>query len=277
MENIEIIIDESIPLSTIPTVSTVSEIVPKNMSYWYPQSPFIWDGTYLGKLTDDNIEIISCSGAVGDLTDISYWKVTCYGYTTYCMVKASPTCFPSITDELKVIFRLPKLGTHRIHYKNKHYILIKPALKSNGMPEPETTLADLNKSTKLSIIDQIRETFVFRDILGITKTNESSLVVRHIEYPFHVLEVISFIEPKWDYCDTVLSNKLLEEWFNDVSPSDVSRKIFHIISRKDIPYRINMLRTHFESVVLRVDKDSVWIIDAILERLLNRLMNNCPE
>ena len=80
-------------------------------------NPFKWDGSYLGEVT--NLKYLF----------EDYCQIEINLYVGYGKIKRSLTVQPCIIDEMKIIFGLPKMGTHWFTYKNKVYILTKVKTK----------------------------------------------------------------------------------------------------------------------------------------------------
>src|SRR5437867_13336300 len=78
-----------------------------------PPNPFVWDGSDLGPLHPSCVVGLATTGTT---TKRRYWCLDIGGHRVVCRIRQCATTFPNIIDELKPVFGLPKLGTHRCTY-----------------------------------------------------------------------------------------------------------------------------------------------------------------
>ena len=87
----------------------------------FTSNPFVWDGSNLGTIKTSNIRSIGTS-----LKGTKYWYITLGTFGTAASIKRSKDSTESIVDEIKSLFGLPKIGTHRCKLEDSHaYIITK--------------------------------------------------------------------------------------------------------------------------------------------------------
>lgn len=240
------------------------------------KNPFLWDGSDLGNILDENIK------AITEVDDVTYWKISLNEQEEICIVRRISTTCPCLIDELKLIFGLPKLGTHRVTYQNKLLLLIKATVNKEGCIEKEITLDNfslphiLNNNT---FISRVQELLVFRDLLGISKSYEKSIIIRwrydssesaYRPYP------VSFYEPgmKPFIKNRIIPKNISDKWFskNDSDISSVTRRLLNVSKVEDIPDAIYNLRINIEKTIERVDRTLIFYVTFILDRISHHIM-----
>src|SRR5579885_990353 len=87
------------------------------------------------------------------------------------MQKSKQPSLTNLIDELKTLFHLPKIGTHRIIIGSTLYLLSKPLLSKEGEILESPSLKGVDFATIPAFFkEQIQNIFVFRDILGLSRT-----------------------------------------------------------------------------------------------------------
>ena len=116
---------------------------------------------------------------------------------------------------------------------------------------------------------EIRNIFLFRELLGLSRSNEKSIVCRMGKK----VTPISFYEPNMlpNKRGKVLSNQILNKWFG--GSLDEYLKDFLQIYDKNITKYIFNLRIKMEKVVNRLDNKALPYIDLILSRIQSRLQH----
>ncbi len=162
------------------------------------RNPFVWDGSYLGVITRRNIEDEM------EFMNLKYWKINLYGHTQVCIIRRTMTSCPCISDELKILFGLSKLGTHRVRYRRKLYVLIKPRINQAGGIIRETPISNIESTTNMTFISQVQDIYLFRDVLGLTKTTDwqQGYAVEFVEpakgflaIPIPIINSMSYLSP----------------------------------------------------------------------------------
>lgn len=235
-----------------------------------------WDGSYLG-IYPGTIILAKTKTTHGcymklQITDIVENKPI----DIYCLARLIKNFFPAIIDELKTIFRLPKLGTHTLHIDKGLYLIVKVPL-SKGIIIEDRTLNEIpiNPRNNLLFCQQVQEILCFRDLLALPASYERSIHVRYVEpYPPYPL---SFHENGMDFTEhkkPIISKHLMKKWFGETSVSTVLLRLLRI-SVEDL-YNFHEIlakyRKDIEETINRVNKDSIWCSTFILSRLSNRLL-----
>ena len=239
----------------------------KNIIKILGDNPFLWDGSYLGRICNKNIiDIFTHSGT-------KYWKLDIYGHERICIVKPIINGTASFCDEMKEYFGQSKLGTHRVKYHTKVYLLIEARTDSKGHVIEEITINNIDPTRDANFMKRVREIFVFRDIFGLSMTREKSIVVRWSDKAYIPPYPISFIEREMRPYDdrdviTITSEK---KWFGDISIGEVLRSMLKITSDTDISNIIAYLRNKIEQAIERIDRDLVGVIQPIIAKLIRRL------
>jgi len=240
---------------------------------------FKWDGT-------DVTDIISQSNIYEAKYDkYKYWVIRLNSSTETCIVRNSKHTLPCLTDELKSVFGLQKIGTNWCKYKGKIKILLRCVKTPEGYIKEELNLSKLeNVSTSdnnLTGINsnllklQVQEIFTFRELLGITCSYASSIIVREGKnsvYP------ISFYEPGMLTTDTkVIPFTVLEKWFGDTSIDTVVKKLCKIQTIDRIPIVLHNLRIKIEEIIERTDRRNIGYKDCIIIRVTERLQTTLSD
>ena len=234
-------------------------------------NPFKWDGSNLGKLEDEGM--IQNFSKWGN----NYWVIVINGYSAICISRPIYNNHANIVDELKPIFNLPKLGTHKIKYERKTYLLIKARLnKEKTEIVEERNLLFVNDTDDISLIEKVQETFFFRDLLGLTQSFEKSVILRipykegYSPYP------ISFHDGniKIRNGKTSTSSKVKEKWYGEESPSNICRRLFNLNfddSQDKIEEKLLYVRTEIDKVINRLDKKLVGLTQAIIDNVSSNI------
>ena len=217
-----------------------------------------------------------------------YWSLNIGGHKTVCRVRLSKTTFPNIIDELKPVFGLPKIGTHRCICGHRNYVLCRVnANPVTGEIVEDALLSNIAYDTKLPngaplvtsiFVAQVQELFVFRELLGVTSSFEKAVAIRvtsrqggkhYKAYP------LSFTESKMDPTqrDRVIPETVIKRWFGTTSVDKVVSRILGINDRDSLTSGLASLRTRIEQTVRRVDAQSIWVSVFIIERAMGRLLS----
>ena len=231
---------------------------------------FNWDGT-------DVTDIISKANLYEAKYDkYKYWVIRSGLITETCMVRNSKNTLPCLIDELKPVFGLQKMGTNWCVYRNKIKIFLKCAKTPEGYIKEELNLSKLhiNLSDLIGINNdllklQVQEIFTFRELLGITCSYESSIIIREGKNSIYP---ISFYEPGMLTTDTkVIPFTVLEKWFGDSSIDMVVKRLCKIQHIDKIPIILHSLRIKIEEVIERTDRRNISYKDCIMNRVTERL------
>lgn len=235
---------------------------------------FKWDGT-------DVTDIITQSDIFeAKYNKLNYWVIqiktpntiqsqeTTITETTITCIVRSGKNLPCLIDELKPVFGLQKLGTHWCKHGGKIYVLIRCIMTEEGYIKEETTLNMVTEVTPLLKL-QIQEIFAFRELLGVTCSYESSIIIREKKnntYP------ISFYEPNMATVDTkVIPFNVLDKWFEDSSIDEVVKRLCRIHTIDRIGTVLHNIRSQIDEIVERVDRRTISYKSCIMNRITERL------
>lgn len=267
-----------------------------------------WDGSDLGEILES--QVVSrvyvekdeywtiefsdqdLSGSNEDEVDKSQESV----YVT-CYVRSIVKNHANLVDELKPVFNLTKLGTHRAQYKNRKLLLVKPIIVD------DTIVCDQKFNHDTCIIDsgfinQMQELYVFREFLGVSNTYDKSIRIRKVSSRKPSLKSaqntprtgnvgkssssrplirgypISFHENSFhpERTDKVLPNTVLDKWFHNTTVNSVARRLLGVNSIEQIPECIFKLNSQIQDIVERVDRNLIEHVTHILDRVRNRLL-----
>lgn len=206
-----------------------------------------------------------------------YWRIH-YIYEKeqkeeICEVKKSSNkSIPCLIDEIKPIFDLKKIGTHWTKYKGKYLILLKVDLDENRSIKYHLSL-DLYKYNQ-KIEKEIQKIFAFRDMLGMSRSYEKSIILKDINSKkLKYMVPVSFYEPNMTPSNDgkIIPNSVLEKWFHDTTIDDVIKKMLKIDKPEDIGSGLLKLRQNLENIVERCDRDSIMFVDEILTKIGSKL------
>lgn len=201
----------------------------------------------------------------------TYWLLRQGEYENFCIVKSCVNNCPCLIDELKPVFNIEKNGTHWGKLGTKTMILLKVKVE-NGEVIEDLTLDELEY--KSQIAHEIHKIFAFRELLGLSKSWEKSIVLRKIG---HFVKPISFYEPNMNPNGgtRIIPQKVLEKWFVNVDIDNVIKKMFHINKIEEITLLKHELRGKMIEVFNRVDKNSITFLDEIIARIASHLQFSC--
>lgn len=224
---------------------------------------FKWDGSEISDFINDKKTIIE----EGNYECNTYWQITCEEIKEICIARSTKCTLACLIDEIKPIFGLEKMGTHWAKFKNKKYILIKPEI-IKGIIIKEITLNQINYNRRIE--KDVQKIFIFRELLGMSKNFETSIVLRKKGLE---IKAISYYEPNMTPSNSgkVLPNTVLEKWFKNTSIDLEVKKMFNIEKLDNINYVLFELRGKLEKIFYRLDPESVTNLDEILSRVRSRL------
>lgn len=236
--------------------------------------PFKWNGTYLGEISDENIKNRFY------YSSFEYWIVALDRYLTTCMVKKTKHYTTCLVDELKPIFGLNKLGTHYCKYKTSYAILIRARTNLTGdLIISDTLLSSCVNILDSGIIEQIKRIYIFRDLLCLTKSTDSSIALRindklnSVVYPISMIDSNIKLERLTDLTiSTYLSEIIFSRWIKDESPSLILCKMCNVFDKNKIITRIFKLKQDITDITRRVcGSDFMDFPDVLTNRILAKL------
>lgn len=197
------------------------------------------------------------------------WRIYHKKLEEICYVRSCSSTISCLIDELKPVFKIEKMGTHFTKFHGRMLILLKPNIVNNVVIE-DISLSQVNVKEE-TFKDQIRNIFLFRELMGVSRSTEKSIIFRQYK---DIIKPISFYEPNMnpnkDY--KVISNTVLNKWF-DGSIDTYMREFLNISKREEITETLFKLRSEMEKIVNRIDKRAIAYVDAILNRIRSRLQH----
>lgn len=233
---------------------------------------FAWDGTDLGLVAQSRITIYYISPKTG----ITYWRIN--GDVVDVVVVLTPikNSNVSIVDELKVLFGLPKLGTHRCRLADKQQYAMIRSTVMNGIVIEELPYGSITLlSHPESLTRSIQRTIAFRELIGIKSTTEDDLLLR--QEMDGSLYVAGSNEKR--LCKTatrnVTSKTLCGKWFSkETILSTVDRAIysfwFRSRTQEEFRERIRDLERAIADIIARVDPVRYELTDQLVTRMWSK-------
>ena len=200
-----------------------------------------------------------------------------------------------ISDELKFIFKLPKIGTHRVIYEGKSYVLSKIRSYQRriiydlpldqlysilsgehiaAISLPANITIDKSHKSKLTpeFIHQLQITWLFRDILGLSCSYNASIHVKVLDDKEKLLTEwipISYRDPKLVPYNNRLPMNIVQQWFLDYNetPSNIACKLFRVKTEKDIFEVTSQVSEQIQEVFMRIDKHEIYLYRSMVDRL----------
>ena len=228
------------------------------------ENPFKWDGTCLGEY--NVVEKLQTFY----YNNFEYWNVQINGWVTTCLIRRTKSYTPCLVDELKSIFGLIKLGTHYIINGGNYIILIKARLNINGDSIVHDTFLNQNINVDEETINKIKKIYVFRDLLCLNKSFDSSIVIRTNDpndpvYPVSLIDSSIKLEKYIDIgVSTYLPETVYSRWIKEDSPSKILSNICKLKDSDKIQNRLYKLRMDITEIVEKVCKNEMSDFPGIL-------------
>jgi hypothetical protein len=237
-------------------------------------SIFKWDGSELKGFIDENIieKIV--------IRTFEYWVISYNNERTVALIRKTKCYTPCIVDELKVLFGLQKLGTHYVKNGATYTILIRARTDTSGKDViTEYTLNNVDiKSIDDDIKSQIKQTYVFRDLLCLTKSTDSSLIIRKTpQQDFYVVSLIDSAIKLKKILDinksTYLPEAVFKKWFKDnESPNKILYKMCRVYNSRNLTVRIFQLKCEIEKITQRVSSGKLdGLPDCLVAKISSKL------
>lgn len=274
------VIESSIPKETLENIKL------PQLHHKLIKRAFNWDGTYLGVITDNQILLKLYANK------FEYWIIWYNGFISTFMIKLSKFYNQCLVDELKPLFGLSKLGTHYATYKDKYVILSRArttidnrfvvsdyTLNTGGTGGTGGAGGIIDPSLML-LVPKIREIYVFRDLLGLTKSTDSCIAIRRSDtsnnvYPVSLID--SHIKPERLIdlsVSTYLPDTVFNKWFKDESPTAILKKMCGLVNPDKVTNIVFKIRGDIETTVKRVcGNEFLDLPDMITARISQKLQH----
>src|SRR5579884_2070420 len=223
-----------------------------------------WDGTFLGTFESRAIRGEKKSGRrryvclqLGDEAFMARIQ------------KSKHPSFSNLVDELKTVFGLPKWGTHRLIIGSDVYLLTRLFCREDGCIMEYPNLKEAKVIPTEPLKKQVQEIFVFRDLLALSQTSETSLEIFR-GYPKSSRETGFKTEAAMNG-KTVLSPRIIQTWFDGCDPKTVLCRLLGISwplpHLSDVTELLVKKRSEIETIIKRVDPQLIHLSRMISERL----------
>ena len=229
---------------------------------------FKWDGTDVTLILKDANIYSGCH------EKHKYWYIKFNHNDDYeiCIVKNAKSTIPCLIDETKQIFGLQKVGTHWCDIGGLK-LLLKPNMTPEGYIVADIPLSKFKVDHKDKITDlfkmQIQEIFAFRELMGITCSFESSIVVRENKNTIYPL---SYYEPNMKLEDgKIIPYSILDNWFEEKSIDTVVKNKLKVFHMDDINNTLHRIRNQLEEIIEKTDRRNITYKTIILNRITERL------
>lgn len=230
----------------------------------------------------------------------------------------------AVVDELKPIFGLQKMGTHRIrlhgiprkinetqHWADQgtilnttiypqwcDYMVLKgpTRFRPDGVPEffRLPTLEELRWIPSASSVTldhrnfyfEIKKVIVFRELLGVTDTNDSNILVRTISGTILGKESGDILFDKGKYVPLSIDEMNIkypgekfkriprkEESFLFGSETARTETLIKMLGlhKETFPEQIETLRSSLARVIRRVDQEKLWLVDHLTAKITDQV------
>lgn len=226
-----------------------------------------WDGSDLGDITK---HIISYENERTDIIGSINIKEKIIKFRIY----QYENDIPLIVDELKKVFGITKNGRHKAIIAGQNVILCRSFLvdKDSRYKSGEINLLEVKETLgkhffKEHLVKDIKKCFVFRLILGLTKTTEESVSITF--RPTGLLTagtcretkiITPYEDKKTDQARIYKS--VMKEWFNN-SYDEVNKILSEMIDERSV----NQLRIEMIDIARKFDKELIWWPGLIARRI----------
>lgn len=200
-------------------------------------------------------------------------------YIIVRMVRYSSTV-PIIIDEIKPCFGLYKVGTHRAYVEGTgQVILYKVRLNPQGKILKELSLPDIKSiisfwdaETAGKFKREVRNIFAFRELLGIPSSFERNITICTDCYTgsYHLISQRECTSNHSTY-GTVLASSVHDFWFKEESVNSTVKRILRIVNEDDVTIKIFNIRYKIQNVIERIDRNMIYLVDSICQRITNRI------
>jgi len=216
-----------------------------------------WNGTFLGKLTKDDIEDI------GVYNEKQYLRLKTDNGNIPCQVKSIKNAIPCILDEIKPLFKLFKHGTHYANLDHKFVMLIRVSYNDDEiflhtpLGEYSDVISDVFKS-------QIQNILIFREIMGIHSNLIDDVdVILNSEFKNYPISCVSLNLGNPKKINTQTENK----WIKPDNKLIILCRIFNVKNIEDFDF--TTLRFRIEKIIMRIDKNFIYLTNDIIDKLFH--------
>jgi len=234
-----------------------------------------WNGKYLGEFDEKSVVHEWVYNA-----DV-YHLLKLWNKPLYCQMRNAGDKYPIIADRIKgEVFDLYQRGTHTITIGDSLYILFYVPIDDNWTLMRETRLNEIPPLSPLrydnNFRKQVQEVLIYREIMGISSTCESSIGVRlgndkHY-FPLSMHEISTTIcnrtsaKKGFDY--GVLRMSIFRKWFS--SSDEITDALKKLLGCPiDDIEGIFKVKNKIDQIINEVNPRFSWYASKIELRILN--------
>ena len=237
-----------------------------------------WDGSALGTLDGDSV-----LESIRSHQNIVYWKFKYDGETEHCISRqvsgTIKSSHQSIIDEVKAIFGIPKMGTHRARWLGKTYILLKVPkyLATKDVIQEEYAMGKipglndcLTDHPEIKI--RMQHLLAFWDVMGVKGTENCALLRNFGTTSQAIWSPVGFRELRIDPNDFGhFSQVILNKWFDDISVPQAVVRMLGITTPDQLYHKQTWIRSTLQDVFRRLDNKELHLVAKIIQRIINRV------
>jgi len=234
-----------------------------------------WDGSDLGTLSKYLlIATIKYQG-------FTYWKFRLHGNIHYCMSRVVSTkdkgSHQCIIDESKAVFGLPKLGTHRLKYEGKNYVLSKVPMINDYTIQTEFQIGKIPNLLEClrqypDIKCKMQILMAFWDIMGIKATDNCAIIRNFGTEMSPIWSPVGFKEVSINPREFGhFSKTMINRWFSEMSISQATLKLVGAVNSDQFFERQIVIRQQLQDIIKRIDPKALHLSSEIIRRLINRV------
>lgn len=222
-----------------------------------------WDGSYLGCFPRKCIKCKIHNKTNGILHHIlcleeGTKKITCQ------MKKYSDVHLPCILDEIKPLFGIPKIGTHRIQIGKTHYILYKSHLS-------DMLITKFNTKEKKMVKKYMKPNIAFRMLLCVSTIQNSSFIYKRNQKHSPIFSAYE-TKTSLGVSNVFPSEHFAKFWLDNDENVDLylSEFISLLIENSAQSNKLEFLvklQSDLEKIINRVNSDYVWLISPLIQEL----------
>jgi hypothetical protein len=219
-----------------------------------------WDGSHIGTISSSNI-LSRCI-----VNNRIHMKISLASKVYIVKIIEASRTLCCIVDELKILFGVKKNGTHIMTVDRKDYIIVRQVTTARNNMRFMYRVSDINVDfIGDTLINRIRRVILFREIIGLSSTFESNI---------HIIgaDVYSTSENNLvKYGESSISNVMNNNYFEG-NISYLIRGIIKIEDDISLESTLFNLRYKIESIIERVDRTRIDLVDHIMNRITYHLL-----
>lgn len=224
----------------------------------------MWNGSYLGKVERDSLRETTYKGSKYASVYINRMLIT-------GAIKYPHTNITCLLDEMKPLFGIAKVGTHSFRVGNRTCV-IKRCSMSNGslvldIPLRSVDVPPLDR-------DKVRRIMVYRELVGVTMTSESSIVYRMFPGCTIILDLID--RGMVDGEKLVVPESMLSKWSPEETIPELGRRFLSLYTREDVDKFAVRVEEKWNNLCSTMAPEESWRSQRIRMRVKKILSEGLP-